>query len=210
MDIKIRVVLVEDDPQLLDGMKTLLEDSGRVDVLNAFQNAEDFMKQITALSPQVVLMDIGLPGMSGIQCVAAAKEQAPAIQFVMWTTFEDDEKIFEALRAGATGYLLKNSSIQSIVDAVQDVVNGGSPMSSSIARKVTQSFRPSTNVMDTHHLTAREREILGWLGKGHRYKEIAALLSISEETVRKHIRNMYEKLHVQSKVEALNKVFPGR
>lgn len=210
MNTKIPVVLVEDDPQLLEGMNGLLVNSGRVDVRGTFPNAEDFLTGFPALAPTVVLMDIGLPGMSGIQCVQQAKDSHPAVQFIMWTTFEDDEKIFEALRAGATGYLLKNSPVQSITDAIQDVVDGGSPMSSSIARKVIQSFRPSTNVMDTHNLTAREREILGWLGKGHRYKEIAALLSISEETVRKHVRNMYEKLHVQSKVEALNKVFPGR
>ncbi len=210
MNTKIPVLLVEDDPQLLEGMNTLLVDSGHIEVRGIFTNAEDFLVQFAALQPAVVLMDIGLPGMNGIECVQSAKEKLPSVQFIMWTTFEDDEKIFEALRAGATGYLLKNSSIQSITDAVQEVVNGGSPMSSSIARRVTQSFRPSANVMDTHNLTPREREILSWLGKGHRYKEIAAQLEISEETVRKHIRNMYEKLHVQSKVEALNKVFPGR
>lgn len=210
MNATPRIVLVEDDAQLLEGMSRFIASDPQVNVVAGFTSAEEFIKNLPAAQPDVVLMDIGLPGMSGIECVGKLKQQHPEIQFVMWTTFEDDEKIFEALRAGATGYLLKNSSLESILDAIADVRKGGSPMSSSIARKVIESFRPDKQILDKHNLTAREREILGWLGKGYRYKEIAAQLDINIETVRKHIRNMYEKLHVQSRTDALNKVFPGR
>lgn len=210
MNNPIRIALVEDDQQLLQGIKKLLQASSTVEVVNAFANGEQFLKWFSAGCADVVLMDIGLPGKSGIECVALAKPVSPSTQFLMWTTFDDDEKIFEALRAGATGYLLKNSPVQTIIDAIADVMNGGSPMSSSIARKVIEAFRPIENILDQYNLTSREREILKWLSKGYRYKEIAAELNISQETVRKHVRNMYEKLHVQSRTEALNKVFPVR
>ena len=210
MNNPIRIALVEDDQQLLQGMKNLLQASGVVEVVDTFSSGESFLKWFKPGAVEVVIMDIGLPGKSGIECVAETKPQSPQTQFLMWTTFEDDEKIFDALRSGATGYLLKNSSIHAITDGIADIVKGGSPMSSSIARKVIESFRPSENVLDKYNLTPREREILSWLSKGYRYKEIAASLDINIETVRKHIRNMYEKLQVQSRTDALNKVFPTR
>ncbi len=208
--MNIRIALVEDDPELLEGMSSMLATSADVTLTGSFSSAEDFLAKALELRPDVVLMDIGLPGMSGIECVGKIKASLPSTQFLMWTTFEDDEKIFDALRAGAAGYLLKNSTLQAIIEAINDISRGGSPMSSSIARKVIESFRPKTTVLEEHNLTAREREILEWLAKGLRYKEIAARLFISTETVRKHIRNMYEKLHVQSRTDALNKVFPNR
>ncbi len=208
--MSIRIALVEDDPELLEGMSSMLATSADVTLAGVFASAEDFLAQAGQLRPDVVLMDIGLPGMSGIACVAKAKATIPSIQFLMWTTFEDDEKIFDALRSGAAGYILKNSTLQTIIESINDISRGGSPMSSSIARKVIESFRPKKTVLEEHNLTAREREILEWLAKGLRYKEIAARLFISTETVRKHIRNMYEKLHVQSRTDALNKVFPSR
>lgn len=210
MNTNIRIALVEDDPELLEGMSSMLTASADVTLTGSFASAEEFLAKAMELRPDVVLMDIGLPGMSGIECVAKLKASLPSTQFLMWTTFEDDEKIFDALRAGAAGYLLKNSTLQAIIEAINDISRGGSPMSSSIARKVIESFRPKTTVLEEHNLTAREREILEWLAKGLRYKEIAARLFISTETVRKHIRNMYEKLHVQSRTDALNKVFPNR
>jgi DNA-binding NarL/FixJ family response regulator len=208
MNNPVRIVLVEDDPLLLDGMKNLLNNSGKVEVVAAFLSAEDFIVTVDRIVPQVVLMDIGLPGMNGIRCIEELKPRHPSMEFLMWTTFEDDEKIFDALRSGASGYLLKNSPVEVIAAGIEDVLNGGSPMSSSIARRVIDSFRPEKNIAEEYNLTAREREILGLLGKGYRYKEIAAQLSISVETVRKHIRNMYVKLQVQSRTDALNKVFP--
>jgi DNA-binding NarL/FixJ family response regulator len=208
--MSIRIALVEDDPELLEGMSSMLSTSADVSLSGTFASAEEFLAQAEQLRPDVVLMDIGLPGMSGIECVARTKASIPSVQFLMWTTFEDDEKIFDALRAGAAGYILKNSTLQTILESISDISRGGSPMSSSIARKVIESFHPRKDVLEEHNLTAREREILGWLAKGLRYKEIAARLFISTETVRKHIRNMYEKLHVQSRTDALNKVFPSR
>jgi DNA-binding NarL/FixJ family response regulator len=210
MSHAIRIALVEDDAELLEGMNSMLASGADVTVAGTFSNAEDFLAHAGQIMPEVVLMDIGLPGMSGIECVAKAKALFPAIQFMMWTTFDDDEKIFDALRSGAAGYLLKNSPPQAIVEAIIDVKRGGSPMSSSIARKVIESFLPKKNASEEYNLTPREREILDWLAKGHRYKEIAARLFISVETVRKHIHNIYEKLHVQSRTEALNKVFHSR
>lgn len=210
MNHAIRIALVEDDAELLEGMNGMLASCTDVIVVGTFPNAEDFLAKAEQILPEVVLMDIGLPGMSGIECVAKTKTLFPVIQFMMWTTFDDDEKIFEALRSGAAGYLLKNSPPQTIVEAIIDIKRGGSPMSSSIARKVIESFLPKKNASEEYNLTAREREILDWLAKGHRYKEIAARLFISTETVRKHIHNIYEKLHVQSRTEALNKVFHSR
>lgn len=208
MNNPVRIVLVEDDPLLLDGMKSLLNSSEKVEVVEAFLSAEEFLVTVDRIVPQVVLMDIGLPGMNGIRCIQEIKPRHPSMEFLMWTTFEDDEKIFDALRAGASGYLLKNSPVETIVTGIEDVLKGGSPMSSSIARRVIDSFRTEKNVAEEHNLTAREQEILLLLGKGYRYKEIAAQLCISVETVRKHIRNMYGKLQVQSRTDALNKVFP--
>ena len=203
----IRIVIVEDDRELLKGISNMLAASDDVAVEASFNNAEDFLKNVTELKPEVVLMDIGLPGASGIECEEKLKPEHPQMQFLMWTTFEDDEKIFDALQAGANGYLLKNSTTQTIIQSIADIHNGGSPMSSTIARKVIDSFHSAKVKRTEYNLTARENEILDLLAKGYRYKEISAKLSISTETVRKHIRNTYEKLQVQSRTDALNKVF---
>ena len=154
-------------------------------------------------------MDIHLPGKDGIACVSELKPIHNSIQFMMCTSFEDSDLVFKALKAGASGYITKTTQPSKILDAIVDVFNGGSPMSSNIARKVVESFR-NLNSQNTEirKLTELEKEILNLLSKGLRYKEIADVLFLSTETVRTHIRNIYEKLQVNSRTDALNKVFP--
>lgn len=156
----------------------------------------------------VVVMDIQLPGLSGIECVRRMKERHPGLHISMCTVFEDDDRLFESIKAGAVGYVLKHRAIEGIVDSVKEVYRGGSPISPSIARKLVENFRRVEAPADElEKLTARQREILELLSRGDRYKEIAAQLFISEETVRTHVRNLYEKLQVQSRMEAVNKVY---
>ncbi|MBT3207387.1 MAG: response regulator transcription factor [Bacteroidetes bacterium] len=205
--MSISLVIVEDDLEVLKGIKQMLNLSEELRVLDSFTSAESFMESIDELKPDVVLMDIGLPKMNGIECVEIVKQKYPDIQFLMCTNFDDDEKVFEALRAGANGYVLKNAEIQSIIQAISEVKRGGSPMSRSIARKVIESFHSVRLKEIKYNLSKRETEILNWLSKGYRYKEIAAKLYISTETVRTHIRNIYSKLQVQSRTEALNKFY---
>src|SRR6185436_13561399 len=160
------------------------------------------------LQPDVVLMDINLPGKNGIDCVRELVEKIPATQFMMCTVYDDDDNIFEALRAGATGYLLKRTSPAQILEAIRDLREGGSPMSGEIARRVVESLHKKNQpAAATEILTQREKEILDYLSKGFLYKEIAAELFISMDTVKKHIHNIYEKLQVQTRTEALNKAF---
>ena len=159
--------------------------------------------------PDVVLMDINLPRMSGIECTRRLKERQPDVPIMMLTIYEDDEKIFDSLTAGASGYLLKKTPPAKLLDAILELHNGGSPMSSRIARKVVETFRAlGTSSKEIENLSKRESEILSHLAKGYRYKEIADTLFISIETVRTHIRNIYEKLHVRSRSEAVLKAFP--
>lgn len=203
----ISVVIVEDDIEVLNGLKSILSFSDEVKVLAAFTSAEDFMNRVNELLPDVVLMDIGLPTMNGIECVKQLHPKYPHMQFLMCTNFDDDQKVFEALRAGANGYVLKNADIQSIIQLINEIHRGGSPMSRSIARKVIQSFHKPALKETANKLSKRETEILDYLAKGYRYKEIAAKLYLSTETVRTHIRNIYQKLQVQSRTEALNKIY---
>ena len=203
----IRVIIVEDDLEMLKGAQAMLKNNADIEIAGIFSSAEEFMKQSSSLNMNVVLMDIGLPALSGIECVIRMKPELQKVQFLMWTTFSDDEKIFSALRAGASGYILKNSTAEQLIQAIHEIHNGGSPMSADIARKVITSFHESKPAPD-FDLSKRETEILNLLAKGFRYKEIAAKLFISPETVRTHIRNIYEKLQVNSRTDALNKVFP--
>jgi DNA-binding NarL/FixJ family response regulator len=152
-------------------------------------------------------MDINLPGINGIECVKQLKLMCPDTQFIMSTVYEDDENIYESLKAGATGYLLKKTVPSRILEAIAEVHDGGSPMSAQIARRVIASFQKGDGIEESELLTVREKEILKNLSEGLRYKEIAAKLKISIETVRTHARRIYEKLHVQSRTEALNKVY---
>ncbi len=203
----IRVTIVEDDKELLKGISTILSASEEVKLLPTFTNAEDFVAVAETLDADVAVIDIGLPGQSGIECIRQLKVRYPAMQFMMWTTFEDDDKIFQALKAGANGYILKTATPQQLIQAICDIHNGGSPMSSSIARKVIASFHGTAIKQSEYNLTKRESEILEHLARGYRYKEIADKLFVSLETVRSHVHHIYEKLQVSSRTDALNKVY---
>lgn len=205
----IHVALIEDDNEIRESMEEFLSTTDDLVCVGSFERAEDFIRKFRTLNLDVAVMDISLPGMSGIQCVSQLKPQRPEVQFLMCTSHGDAQKTFDSLCAGATGYLLKNSSPQQLFDAIRDIHRGGSPMSAQIARLVVSSFPDKgKNQKLFESFTSREQEILSALAKGYSYKEIADNLLISIETVRTYLRNIYEKLQVHSKVEALNKVFP--
>jgi DNA-binding NarL/FixJ family response regulator len=205
---KIKVVIVEDDREMREGLELIIRSNPSLECITTCSSGEEALETIPDNIPDIVLMDIHLPGISGIECVRKLKPVLSFTQFMMCTVYEDNENVFDSLCAGATGYLLKNSPPTRITEAVIDLYHGGSPMSSVIARKVIQTFKPATGKNeDMAKLTNREREMLELLAQGYRYKEIADQLSISFETVRTHIHNIYEKLHVQSRTEALIKVF---
>ncbi len=202
----IRVAIVEDDKTVREGLQMLLNGSPGFECVAAYGTGEDAVAGLPTINTAVVLMDINLPGMNSIECILALKEQELPAQFIMLTVFEDADAIFKSLSAGATGYLLKQTPPVKLLEAIQDVYKGGSPMSGEIARKVVQSFQHPVPASGTSNgLTKREEEILDYLMKGYFYKEIAAVLFISTETVRTHIRNIYEKLQVRTRSEAILK-----
>jgi len=203
----IKVAIVEDIKDIREGLQLLINSNNKFLCTDVYTTAEDALEHFPSALPDVVLMDIHLPGISGIEAVKKLKAQYPAVQFIMSTVYEDDENIFESLKSGATGYLLKKTSPDKILDAITEVYNGGSPISAQIARKVIASFQKKSPVDDYPDLTPKEKEILKELAKGLRYKEIADVLKISMDTVRTHVRHIYEKLHVQSRMEAVNKVY---
>ncbi len=206
--MKINAAIVEDNKETREGLSAMLDASPDIHCVNTFEDAETLIKDISQLKVDVVLMDINLPGQSGIQCIELLKELYPHIQFLVVTNFEDSDKIFAALRAGATGYLLKNVSKQKLHDAIRDIYNGGSPMSMQIARKIVNSFSGRyKNTKLFNSLTAREKEVLILLDKGYLYKEIAEKLSLKLETIRTYIRDIYDKLHVHSRTDAINKIY---
>ncbi|HYC27808.1 MAG TPA: response regulator transcription factor [Chitinophagaceae bacterium] len=204
---QIKTCIVEDLKEIREGMISLLETDGRFEVLAAFNDAEAAARELPAWQPNIVIMDINLPGMSGIECIKKVKNQCLKTQFIMFTIYEDDEKVFEALMAGASGYLLKKTALEKICDSLVELNEGGSPMSTQIARKVINRLRSSQYSGDFEALSPRENEVLQFLAKGLLYKEIADKLSISPSTVRQHIHNIYDKLHVQNRAEAINKVY---
>ena len=206
----IIVSIVEDIKDIREGLKLLINSSEGFVCDRVYLNAEDAIENLPLSQPDVVLMDIHLPGISGIEAVRKLKDKCPDTQFIMSTVYEDDENIFESLKAGASGYLIKKTIPSKLLDAITEVVDGGSPMSTQIARRVIASFQRKDSIDDVDILTPKEKEILKALAKGLRYKEIANDLKIGMETVRSHARNIYEKLHVQSRTEALNKVFGSR
>jgi len=205
--MKIQVGIVEDEKQIREGLAILINGSQNFSCLHTFETAEEAIKNIPSLNLNVVLMDIRLPGKTGIECIAKLKPLCPQIQFIMCTSLEDIETVFRALKAGATGYLTKTTQPSKLLNAIADVYNGGSPMSSLIARKVISSFQAIEKNTELEKLSQREQEIVQLLSNGLRYKEIAGKLFLSTETVRTHIRNIYEKLQVNSRTDALNKVF---
>ena len=203
----IKICIVEDLEEVRDGMVSLLTLDERFELLAAFPDAEKAADELPAWQPDIVIMDINLPGMNGIECIKKVKALCPKSQFIMFTIYEDDEKVFEALAAGASGYLLKKTPFNKIAESLVELNAGGSPMSTQIARKVIKRFQNDEAKEQIETLSVRENEILQLLAKGLLYKEIAIKLSISTGTVRQHIHRIYEKLHVQNRTEAINKAF---
>jgi DNA-binding NarL/FixJ family response regulator len=203
----IKVAIVEDNNTLRHSLESLLASAEGMECVAMMSNLRNVVSELNKSKPDVVLMDIGLPDISGIEGVRTVKANFPSVQILMFTVFEDDEKIFDAIRNGASGYLLKKSSSSDIIDAIRELQAGGAPMSAAIARKVIQSFQSVTpSAITDYDLTAREKEILYSLVDGLSYKKIAEKYFISISTVRTHITNIYEKLHVHSKAQAVAKV----
>jgi len=205
--MRISVSLVEDNPGMRESFALTLNGTPNVYCLGAYASAEEALREIPASPPDVVLMDIHLKGMSGITCVARLRSLLPRLQILMLTRFEESDTIFQALRAGASGYLVKNISPTELVQAIEQVHAGGAPMSMQIARKVISHFQsiPATpNGLES--LTQKEQEVLQLLAKGRLQKNIASALGISVNTLRTHLRSIYEKLHVHSRAEATLKL----
>jgi DNA-binding NarL/FixJ family response regulator len=204
--MRIKVSIVEDSRGTRESLTELIGRAPGLRCVGAHANGEQALQSIPQEIPDVVLMDINLPGMSGIECVSRLKARLPKLQVLMLTTYEESDLIFDSLRSGASGYLLKNMLPSELIQAVEQVHSGGAPMSMQIARKVVNHFqqikRPSSEV---EKLTKREQEILALLAKGYLYKEIADHLGISLSTVRAHLHTVYEKLHVQSRTQAVVK-----
>lgn len=203
----VRVTIVEDLVEVREGLARLIRSDNDLQLLSCFEDAESAMIALPKEQPDVVVMDINLPGMSGIECIRQVKEKSPDTQFMMFTVYENDEKVIEALQAGATSYLLKKTESFKILEAIKELNQGGSPMSSNIARKLLNKFLSEKQKTKKEILTARENEILSLLADGLLYKEIADRLQIVHGTVRQHIYNIYQKLHVQNRTEAINKYF---
>ncbi|MCW3123710.1 MAG: DNA-binding response regulator [Flavipsychrobacter sp.] len=208
MDTTIEVAIVEDNNDIREAIRALINGTYGFTCLHAYSNGFDAIKELPDVMPDVVMMDINMPGMTGIECVKKLKGLMPATQFIMETVYEDDDNIFKALRAGASGYILKKTPAAKILEAITEVHNGGSPMSAEVARRVVSSLQQNSKNSAGDVLTDRETEVLKLLARGFIYKEIASEINVEYETVKKHIQNIYAKLHVQNKVEAINKVFP--
>ena len=204
--VDITISIVEDDAQVRGMLTEWVRRANGFKCVGVHENAEIALAALPQEKPSAVLMDINMPGMSGIECVRRLKPQMPATQFVMLTVYEDPDHIFKALSSGASGYMLKRTPRAELLAAIKDVHAGGSPMSSNIARKIVQSFqRFNASPTETENLSPREREVLELLARGYLYKEIAEALHISVTTINTHIRRIYEKLHVRSRSQAVAK-----
>ena len=204
--MSIAVSIVEDDAQVRSSLSKLVDGAPGFRCVSRHGSAEEALKEIVKVRPQVVLMDINLPGMNGVECVRRLKPQLPDTQIIMLTVYQNTDHIFNALAAGATGYMLKQTPPAELLAAIKEVQAGGSPMSSHIARKIVQSFqRPVAAPNEASNLSPREAEVLDLLAKGFLYKEIAEQMKVSYATVHTHIRHIYEKLHVRSRTEAVAK-----
>jgi DNA-binding NarL/FixJ family response regulator len=202
----ITVSIVEDEDKLRGTLARAISRSEGFQCISHYGSAEAALEALPKDNPEVVLMDINLPGMNGVECVRQLKQAAPGILVVMLTAFEDTENIFAALAAGAAGYMLKRTKSAELLEAIREVHRGGSPMTTHIARKVTQSFqRAGPSTQPTENLSQREQEVLDCLSQGFLYKEIAEKLGISYETVHTYIRRIYEKLQVRTRTEAVAK-----
>lgn len=204
----IKVAIVEDNQTIREGLSALINGTEGYKCVAAFRDCETFLNKLNQLEVDVVLMDIGLPGMSGIEGVAQAVKKNPGLNILMLTIYEDSEKVFDALCSGASGYLVKKTPPAKLLEAIKDAHDGGSPMSSGIARQVINAFKETkakTSKDEDYKLSSREIEVLNLLADGYNYQEIAENIFISVDTVRHHIRNIYKKLHVHSQSEAVAK-----
>ena len=202
--MKKSVIVVEDDIGLREQIVEILDRAEDIKCVGACASAEDVLKVVSILNPDVVLMDIGLPGMSGIECVAQLKQLVPSVQIIMVTVYEDSERLFKALKSGASGYLTKSKHPAELLNSVRDLFGGGAPMSSHIARKVVDFFH-LPNVDRSRTISEREEHVLELVASGLSYKEIAERLEIGTETVRSHVKNICHKMHVRNRMEAVSK-----
>ena len=201
----IVICVVEDDAGFRSGLERLLSRTRDFRCLGSFATGEAGLQKIPEIKPDVVIMDLNLPGMNGVECVRKLKTILPSVQIIMLTVYEDPDQIYDALSAGAMGYMLKQTPPAELLDAIRDVHAGGAPMSSQIARKVVLSFQGAPAVDEAEGLSAREREVLDYLAQGFLIKEIGEKLGIGFDTVRTYIRRIYEKLHVHSRAQAVAK-----
>lgn len=201
----ISICIIEDIIEIQQGLQDIIARDQRFEVLKCFDTAEEAIAKLPELLPDVVLTDINLPQQSGVACIEQVKAKCPEIQFMMFTIYEDNDQVFEALKAGATGYILKNTAPDKIIEALLELQEGGSPMSPKIARKVLTTF--TTKKVVTDLISKREQEVLELLSKGYLYKEIADQLNITLSTVKRHLNHIYQKLQVQNKTEAINKMY---
>ena len=202
----VEIVIVEHLEETKNRLTQLIAADPELAILGWYNNSQEATKAIAASHPDIVIIDVLQPGINGIECISTIKPIFPEIQFVVFTDYDDDDKVFEALNAGASGYLLKSTKPDELINALKELYKGGSPLSASIARKLVTFFQQKQMAVSSKQLSDREKEVLQLLGQGLLYKEIAKKLSISPNTVRQHIHNLYEKLHVQNRVEAINKV----
>lgn len=206
----INVAIVDDDEGIRSSLATLIRRASALRLVGDYGDAESALKDLPQRAPNVVLMDINLPGMNGVECVRQLKGNLPEVQFLMLTVYEDSDSLFNSLKAGASGYLLKRTASTRLLQAIRDVHGGGSPMTPQLARRVVQFFsRPAEGDASVSRLTPGEKDFLDQLAKGYAYKEIADRLGISIDTVRSYVRTVYEKLHVHSRTEAVVKYLRG-
>jgi DNA-binding NarL/FixJ family response regulator len=204
--MRIKVGIVEDDRELRESLTQIIEGRSPLHCVAACPSGEEAMKVLPFAAPDVVLMDINLPGMSGLKCTAMLKQRLPKTQILMLTVYSNNNYIFEALQAGASGYLLKSNSSEEVVQSIISVMEGGAPMTGQIARRVIEAFRKPTNSgLSEAHLTERELEVIQLIAKGYANKEIASHLGVALSTIRRHIENIYAKLHVHCRTEAAAK-----
>jgi DNA-binding NarL/FixJ family response regulator len=203
----INVSIVEDLEDIRNGLTGIIKMTDGFNVLHSFASAEEALPVLENFPPDIVIMDIRLPGMNGIDCIRHLRGKNLQTQFMMFTIYENSDTVFQALEAGATGYLLKNSSPSKIIESIKELYNGGSPINAEIAKKLVLRFQHQNPTVDEYNLTAKEKQILELMSKGYLYKEIANELGNTVNTIKQHIRHIYEKLHVQNKVEAINKIY---
>lgn len=203
----ISICIIEDIPEIQKGLEYIIESDDRFILLKCFSNAEEAINELPGLAPNIVIADINLPGKSGIDCVQTIKATSPDIQFIMFTIYDDNDQVFEAIKAGANGYILKNTPPEKILESLIDLSEGGSPMTAKIARKVIANMQKGETTAYIEELTQRENEVLALLSKGFLYKEIAEKLGISASTVKSHLSHIYQRLQVQNKTEAINKMY---